>query len=31
MKTHTKNTLARLGARNRSHAIAIALRENLIV
>ena len=31
VKTHTKNTLARLGARNRSHAIAIALREDLIV
>lgn len=30
VKTHTKNTLARLGARNRSHAIAIALRESLI-
>ena len=30
VKTHTKNTLGRLGARNRSHAIAIALRENLI-
>ena len=31
VKTHTKNPLARLGARNRSHAIAIALREDLIV
>lgn len=30
VKTHTKNTLARLSARNRSHAIAIALRESLI-
>lgn len=30
VKTHTKNTLARLGARNRSHAVAIALRECLI-
>lgn len=30
VKTHTKNALARLGARNRSHAIAIALRESLI-
>ena len=27
VKTHTKNTLARLGARNRTHAVAIALRE----
>jgi len=31
VKTHMKNALARLGARNRSHAIAIALRESLIV
>jgi DNA-binding NarL/FixJ family response regulator len=31
VKTHTKNTLARLSARNRSHAVAIALRESLIV
>lgn len=30
VKTHTKNILARLGARNRAHAIAIALRESLI-
>lgn len=30
VKTHTKNALARLGARNRSHAITIALRESLI-
>ncbi len=30
VKTHTKNALARLGARNRSHAIAIALHESLI-
>ncbi len=30
VKTHTKNALARLGARNRSQAIAIALRESLI-
>lgn len=30
VKTHTKNILSRLGARNRSHAIAIALRESLI-
>jgi DNA-binding NarL/FixJ family response regulator len=30
VKTHMKNALARLGARNRSHAIAIALRECLI-
>jgi DNA-binding NarL/FixJ family response regulator len=30
VKTHTKNTLARLGARNRTHAVAIALRECLI-
>jgi DNA-binding NarL/FixJ family response regulator len=27
IKTHTKNALARLGARNRTHAVAIALRE----
>jgi DNA-binding NarL/FixJ family response regulator len=31
VKTHMKNALARLGARNRSHAVAIALRESLIV
>jgi DNA-binding NarL/FixJ family response regulator len=30
VKTHTKNTLARLGAKNRTHAVAIALRESLI-
>lgn len=30
VKTHTKNTLARLGARNRTHAVAIGLRECLI-
>jgi two-component system, NarL family, response regulator len=30
IKTHTKNTLARLGARNRTHAVAIALRESQI-
>jgi DNA-binding NarL/FixJ family response regulator len=30
VKTHSKNTLARLGARNRTHAVAIALRESLI-
>jgi DNA-binding NarL/FixJ family response regulator len=30
VKTHTKNALARLGARNRTHAVAIALREHLI-
>ena len=30
IKTHTKNTLARLAARNRTHAVAIALRESLI-
>jgi two-component system, NarL family, response regulator len=30
IKTHTKNALARLGARNRTHAVAIALRESLI-
>ncbi|HVV90929.1 MAG TPA: response regulator transcription factor [Solirubrobacterales bacterium] len=31
VKTHMKNALARLGARNRSHAVAIGLRESLIV
>jgi DNA-binding NarL/FixJ family response regulator len=31
VKTHMKNTLARLDARNRSHAVAIGLRESLIV
>jgi len=30
VKTHTKNILGRLGARNRVHAAAIALRESLI-
>lgn len=30
IKTHTKNALARLGARNRTHAVAIALRDCLI-
>jgi DNA-binding NarL/FixJ family response regulator len=30
VKTHTKNAVARLGARNRTHAVAIALREYLI-
>jgi two-component system, NarL family, response regulator len=30
VKTHTKNILARLGARNRTHAVAIALREAII-
>jgi DNA-binding NarL/FixJ family response regulator len=30
VKTHTKNILARLGARNRPQAVAIALRESLI-
>jgi DNA-binding NarL/FixJ family response regulator len=30
VKTHTKHILARLGARNRAHAVAIALRESLI-
>ena len=30
VKTHTKNVLARLSARNRTHAVAIALREALI-
>jgi two-component system, NarL family, response regulator len=30
IKTHTKNIMARLGARNRTHAVAIALRESLI-
>ena len=31
VKTHMKNALARLGAKNRAHAVAIALRESLIV
>jgi DNA-binding NarL/FixJ family response regulator len=30
VKTHTRNILARLEARNRTHAVAIALRESLI-
>jgi DNA-binding NarL/FixJ family response regulator len=30
VKTHTKHILARLEARNRTHAVAIALRESLI-
>ncbi len=30
VKTHTKNAVTRLGARNRAHAVAIALRESLI-
>ena len=30
VKTHTKHVLARLEARNRTHAVAIALRESLI-
>lgn len=30
VKTHTKYALSRLGARNRTHAVAIALREALI-
>jgi DNA-binding NarL/FixJ family response regulator len=30
VKTHTKHALARLGARNRTHAVAMALREALI-
>jgi two-component system, NarL family, response regulator len=30
IKTHTKNALARLQARNRTHAVAIAMRESLI-
>lgn len=30
VKTHTKHALARLEARNRTHAVAIALRESLI-
>lgn len=30
VKTHTKNAVARLQARNRTHAVAIALRESLI-
>ena len=30
VKTHMKNALARLSARNRTHAVAIALRDSLI-
>jgi DNA-binding NarL/FixJ family response regulator len=30
VKTHTKNAFGRLGAKNRTHAVAIALRESLI-
>lgn len=30
VKTHTKNALARLGAKNRTHAVAIAIRDCLI-
>lgn len=30
VKTHTKNIMARLAARNRTHAVAIGLRESLI-
>jgi two-component system NarL family response regulator len=30
VKTHTRNALARLGARNRTHAVAVAMREALI-
>jgi two-component system NarL family response regulator len=30
VKTHTKYALARLGARNRTHAVAIGLREHLL-
>jgi DNA-binding NarL/FixJ family response regulator len=30
VKTHTKNILARLEARNRAHAVAIGIRESLI-
>jgi DNA-binding NarL/FixJ family response regulator len=30
VKTHTKNILGRLAARNRTHAVAIAIRESLI-
>jgi two-component system, NarL family, response regulator len=30
VKTHTKNALGRLGARNRTHGVAIALRECLL-
>jgi DNA-binding NarL/FixJ family response regulator len=30
VKTHTKNAVTRLGARNRAHSVAIAIRESLI-
>lgn len=30
VKTHTKNVLSRLGARNRAHAVALAIRRGLI-
>ncbi|HEY2717232.1 MAG TPA: response regulator transcription factor [Solirubrobacterales bacterium] len=30
VKTHTKNALARLAARNRTHAVAIGIREHLL-
>jgi DNA-binding NarL/FixJ family response regulator len=30
VRTHTKATLSRLGARDRTHAVAIALRSSLI-
>jgi DNA-binding NarL/FixJ family response regulator len=30
VKTHTKHAVARLGARNRTHAVAIAMRDSLI-
>jgi DNA-binding NarL/FixJ family response regulator len=30
VKTHTRNAVARLGARNRTHAVAIAMRECLV-
>lgn len=30
VKSHMKNILARLGARNRTHAVAIAIRESLV-
>lgn len=30
VKSHVKNILARLGARNRTHAVAIAIRESLV-
>ncbi len=30
VKTHTKNLMGRIGARNRAHAVALALRQGLI-